>query len=135
MGMIDLGMMDVLLEKVKRVFGKEDDVADAAEMMLWILESIVEQMYLCLRTSKISIDEDRCELSAEDTKMAIDQEPGTGNVSVSTEAGISQMAMFLDKLASPLVRNNPKVTKTMTRIIPFLTYGNERFVLRLYSLI
>ena len=39
-------MMDVLLEKVKKVFGKEDDVADTAEMMLLIIESIVEQMYL-----------------------------------------------------------------------------------------
>jgi len=44
--MIELGMMDVLLEKVKKVFGKDDDVADAAEMMLLVIESIVEQMYL-----------------------------------------------------------------------------------------
>jgi hypothetical protein len=49
--MIELGMMDVLLEKVKKVFGKDDDVADAAEMMLLIIESIVEQMYLLLPLS------------------------------------------------------------------------------------
>jgi hypothetical protein len=63
--------------------------------------------------------------------MQVDQEAGKatkGRTVVSTEDGISQMALFLDKLSSPLVRNNPKVTKTMTRVIPFLTYGNERLV-------
>jgi E3 ubiquitin-protein ligase UBR4 len=70
---------------------------------------------------------------SEDSKMYVDQEAGketattTARVGVSTDDAISQMAMFLDKLASPFVRNNPKVTKTMTRIIPFLTYGNERY--------
>ena len=67
--------------------------------------------------------------------MHVDQEAGKatkGRTLVSTEDGISQMATFLDKLASPLVHNNPKVTKTMTRIIPFLTYGNERYSLLLF---
>lgn len=117
-------MMDVLLEKVKLVFGKED-LADAAEMILLIIESIVEQMYVIILPINDSAKAYSCNrYISEDSKMQEDTET---TQAVSTDNAISQMAMFLDNLASPLVRNNPKVTKTMTRIIPFLTYGNERY--------
>lgn len=127
LGMIELGMMDVLLDKVRLVFGKED-LADAAEMMLLIIESIVEQMYEIEQLVFLVIYLPSYRYISEDSKMYVDSKESDKEAiqAVSTDDAISQMAMFLDNLASPLVRNNPKVTKTLTRIIPFLTYGNER---------
>ncbi len=124
-------MINVLLEKVKKVLGKDDDnVADTAEMMLLIVESIVEQVYLfslVLAQPLFHFNCIRYALSAsEDNKMALDQET-TASVNVSVQDAISQMTLFLDKLASPLVRNNTKISQTIARIIPFLTYGNERY--------
>lgn len=34
--------------------------------------------------------------------------------------------MLLEKLTSPLVRCNPRIVQTVTRILPFLTYGQRR---------
>ncbi len=39
---------------------------------------------------------------------------------------MTQMKMVLDKLTSPLVRNNPRIIKTLARILPFLTYAQDR---------
>ena len=46
--------------------------------------------------------------------------------SLSEEATQSQMSMFLRRLSSPQVRGNERLVRTMTRILPFLTYGLEQ---------
>jgi hypothetical protein len=38
------------------------------------------------------------------------------------------MKMILDKFSSPLVRSNPKIVKTVSRILPFLTYGQPKII-------
>lgn len=80
---------------------------DLAEYLLWTIESIVLEA-----NSTKSTKENRSELMR-----------STDGLQIPTDEQNSHMQMFLDKLTSPLVRTNPKIVKTVSRIMPFLTYG------------
>lgn len=43
-----------------------------------------------------------------------------------SEGDRSQLDMLLDKITSPFVRASTKVLQAMMRIIPFLTFGDEK---------
>ncbi|EGG15028.1 hypothetical protein DFA_09851 [Cavenderia fasciculata] len=95
-----------LLEKLKTAFHQPD----LAETLLLIIESIVTEAnrsYLTNSNSSTS------QITTNDQHHK------------DTNEAQEQMTMFLDKLASPLVRNNTRIIQAMTRIIPFLTYGHS----------
>ena len=106
--MLELKSMNILLEKLKLTFPKES-LADIAELLLLTIESIVS------------------EANEREDAMDIEQLPSDKKMdSHQLEEGVSQMMMFLEKLGSPLVRCNPRIVKSVTRIIPVLTYGQEQ---------
>jgi hypothetical protein len=43
------------------------------------------------------------------------------------------MRMFLNRLATPLVRNNAKLRANMAKILPYFTYGQEKILDALVS--
>ncbi|GAM27937.1 hypothetical protein SAMD00019534_111130 [Acytostelium subglobosum LB1] len=89
-----------LLEKLKQAFHQPE----LAESLLLITEEIVSEA-------------NRTYLSNSNSKIA------TLSHHKSSAEAQEQMAMFLDKLTSPLVKSNSKLIQAMTRVIPFLTYG------------
>lgn len=121
--LVSMKAVNVLLEKLKRVFPQESQ-ADTAEMLLLIIENIVEQANKDDDVTNKSDD-----VANKDGDVAMTESDATHEHPIANTAeGILQMTMFLEKLASPLVKNNAKITKTMARIIPFLTYGDEKYV-------
>ena len=107
--LLELNCLSVLLNKLKLSFPQETQ-ADIAELLLLIVESIVSEANLN-ESSNIK------ELTT--TSLPNNQDDK------NNEEAKSQMMMFLEKLGSPLVRCNPRIVKSVTRILPVLTYGQE----------
>eukprot|EP01119_Soliformovum_irregulare_P005782 TRINITY_DN1752_c0_g1_i5.p1 TRINITY_DN1752_c0_g1~~TRINITY_DN1752_c0_g1_i5.p1 ORF type:complete len:4545 (-),score=1275.14 TRINITY_DN1752_c0_g1_i5:38-13672(-) len=112
--MLALNAIPALLSTLKLAFAKESH-SDIAELLLMTIESVVQQG----NQSKGSFMPKNLRQSQEVVMtLAAEQDH------------LSQMNMFLDKLSSPLVQNNPKgiFVMKMSKILPFLTYGEKAVV-------
>lgn len=105
--LLELGAIPTLLRSLKLAFAAES-FTDLAEMMLITIESLL----LEANTMK-------------DKELSSSSESFVG---ISVENGIIQMKMFLEKISSPLITGNPKIGKTVSRILPYLTYGQEKII-------
>ena len=113
--MLEIKSINGLLEKLKLVFPKES-LADIAELLLLIIESIVSEANE--REESMEIDSDQKLTNSSNIEKKMDEH--------QIEEGVSQMMMFLEKLSSPLVRSNQRIVKSVTRVLPVLTYGEEK---------
>jgi E3 ubiquitin-protein ligase UBR4 len=110
--MLNLGGINLLLSKLKLAAQQQQYASDLAELVLQTLELLVQQA----NTMKGGVDF----LRRSTDGMAKSQ-------GYNVEDGISQMQMLL-RLAIPLAKTNPKILRTISRIVPFLTYGERKIM-------
>eukprot|EP00698_Gefionella_okellyi_P019390 TRINITY_DN593_c0_g2_i1.p1 TRINITY_DN593_c0_g2~~TRINITY_DN593_c0_g2_i1.p1 ORF type:complete len:2390 (-),score=701.17 TRINITY_DN593_c0_g2_i1:133-7272(-) len=105
-----------LLEVLKETFPHET-LAEVAENILLVVEALV---------SEANVDHE-AQLTAQPLARH------SSIASLEEGAAKSQMTLFLERLGSPLVRSNKQIVRTMTRILPFLTYGLDMVMEQLVS--
>lgn len=112
---VRMGSITVLLDKLMLVFPNESQ-AEIADLLLLTVETIVNE-------ANHLQEEERSGNSA----VGGLRRNRSFNELACKEDDVnekrSQMETFLSKIGSPLVRCNPRIVKSMTRIIPVLTYG------------
>lgn len=113
---VRMGNITVLLDKLMLVFPNESQ-AEIADLLLLTVETIV------IEANHLQ-EEERSGGSAAAGGLRRNR---SFNELACKEDDVnekrSQMETFLSKIGSPLVRCNPRIVKSMTRIIPVLTYG------------
>jgi hypothetical protein len=152
--LVRLGAIDVALRQLRLAFAAESDAHVAAALaLLPIVEAVIgeanrmERFQSSNNLGRSASIADALAAEGEEEEdapqpMATDDERAQQDVMNSSSGGagatstvssriadrIEQMRTMLERLSSPFVRNNKPIVTSVTRVLPFLTYGQRAVI-------
>lgn len=146
------GAIDALLRQLRRAFASNSDGSSAVAIaLLPVLESIITEANRLERFQSSGNLGQLTDMDVDEQQEGGEQEhePSDGDkkffcwalltcsftaLDDTTAERIAQVTMIVERLSSPFVRGNAKIVQSVTRVLPFLTYGQRAVIAALVKL-